>query len=146
MRVYLDTCAIQRPADASDALRVEREARAIMDVVALIEEGRISLVSSSVLQSECERNPDLLRQRIAEYVLGLANEIITVDADVQQRSRSYRALGLKPMDAAHLACAVHAGVQFICTCDDKFLHRAQKLDTGLTRVVSPLELIQEVTR
>jgi len=35
---------------------------------------------------------------------------------------------------------------FVCTCDDRVLKRAKAVDTGQTKVVSPLELITEVTQ
>jgi len=31
---------------------------------------------------------------------------------------------------------------YFCTCDDRFLRRAKQMDTGKTKVVSPLELIE----
>jgi predicted nucleic acid-binding protein len=146
MRIYLDTCTIQRPSDDTQDDRVRLEARAITEVVALVEAGEIELVSSGVLQIEQERNRNSFRRGASAQVLALATEAVEIDEAVDQRTESYRVLGLKGLDAAHLACAVHAGVDFFCTCDYRFLRRAKKLDTGLTRVVSPLELIQEVQR
>jgi predicted nucleic acid-binding protein len=146
MRIYLDTCTIQRPADDMQDDRVRLEAQAITAVVALVEAGEIELVSSAVLQIEHERNRNPLRRGASAQVLLLATEVVEIDEAVDQRTQSYRMLGLKGLDAAHLACAVHAGVDFFCTCDYRFLRRAKKLDTGLTRAVSPLELIQEVQR
>lgn len=53
---------------------------------------------------------------------------------------------MKPLDALHLASAVIAKADYFCTCDDRFLKRAKEVDTGQTKVVSPLELITEVTQ
>jgi predicted nucleic acid-binding protein len=146
MRVYLDTCTIQRPADDMQDDRVRLEAQAITEVVALVEAGKIELVSSAVLQIEHERNRNRLRRGASAQVLALAAVVVEIDEAVDQRTQLYRVLGLKGLDAAHLACAVQAGADFLCTCDYRFLRRARKLETGLTRVVSPLELIQEVKR
>ncbi len=46
--------------------------------------------------------------------------------------------------ALHLALAVEAKVDYLCTCGDKFLKRAKAADTESVRVVSPLELIEEI--
>lgn len=146
MRIYLDTCTIQRPTDDMKELRVRLEAQAIREVVALIEAGEVQLVSSAVLEIEHERNRNPMRRGASAQVLALATEVVEIDEAVDQRTQSYRMLGLKELDAAHLACAVQAGVDFLCTCDYRFLRRARKLETGLTRAVSPLELIQEVQR
>ena len=48
---------------------------------------------------------------------------------------------MKPLDALHLAEA-----DFFCTCDDRLLKRARAAHTGQTRVVSPLELVMEISR
>ena len=39
-----------------------------------------------------------------------------------------------------------AKAEYFCTCDDRFLKRAKAVDTDQTKVVSPLELIVEVTQ
>ena len=53
---------------------------------------------------------------------------------------------MKPLDALHLASAVEADADFFCTCDDRLLKRARGTQTGRTRVVSPLDLVTEVSR
>ncbi|MGH8057250.1 MAG: PIN domain-containing protein [Candidatus Entotheonellia bacterium] len=63
-----------------------------------------------------------------------------------RRARTLHASGIKPLDALHLASALEAQADSFCTCDDRFLTRAKALATLPTKVVSPLELIEEVTR
>jgi predicted nucleic acid-binding protein len=146
MRIYLDTCTIQRPTDDMKDARVRLEAQAVAELVSLIQAGRIELVSSVVLQIEHNRNRNPLRRGASEQILALATEVVTVGESVERRMQAYGAVGLNGPDAAHLACAVEVEVDYFCTCDDKLLRRAKKLDTGLTRTVSPLELIEEVQR
>lgn len=146
MRIYLDTCTIQRPVDQSQEPRVQREARAMMELIELAEAGEVEFVCSRVLLLEHAHNADRIRWLFVERVLSLTNEIVDIDRKVEERTLKYRELGLKGMDAVHLACAVHAAVDVLCTCDDRFLRRARRVDTGLTRVLSPLELIQEMKR
>jgi hypothetical protein len=63
---------------------------------------------------------------------------------IESLARRFGALGLKPMDALHLAFASASKVDYFCTCDDKFLKKAKSL-TGLnTKVVSPTELVMEL--
>ena len=59
-------------------------------------------------------------------------------------ARIYCENGIKVLDALHLACAVEADANYFCTCDDRFYRRAKQLDTKLTLVVSPLELIEVI--
>lgn len=106
----------------------------------------VDLVGSFALEFENDANADDIKHGFTETVLSLAAERVTPNAAVQRRTATFKALGLGTWDAAHLAAAVEAGVDFSCTCDDKRLRRARKADTGLTRAVTLLELIEEVER
>ena len=48
------------------------------------------------------------------------------------------------MDALHLASAVAGKVKYFCSCDDQFLRRAKTVETGLTQVVSVLDLVERL--
>jgi predicted nucleic acid-binding protein len=145
MKVYLDMCSLQRPFDTKTQLRIVVEAEAIIGIIALCEAGQIDLMASDALVFETERNPHPLRKRHALEVLAKATLFVQTDRQVEERARTYHALGIKPLDALHLASAVEARADYFCTCDDRLLRRAQAADTLQTKVVSPLELIEEVT-
>jgi predicted nucleic acid-binding protein len=81
-----------------------------------------------------------------EEVLSIASRYISASSTVEQRARQYGEHGIKALDALHLASAVEAEADYFCTCDDRLLRRAQAVDTGATRPVSPLELIKEIGR
>ena len=57
MKVYLDTCSLQRPLDSRTQIRIGLEAEAIMGIINLCEDGTLELVSSDVLLFESRRNP-----------------------------------------------------------------------------------------
>src|SRR3990172_2171841 len=89
----------------------------------------------------------------AEAILGVLalcesgeTEFVPLEGAVVGRARIFLSLGIKPVDALHLASAVEAKADFFCTCDDKLLNKAKAVDTLQTKVVSPLELITEVAR
>ncbi len=146
MKVYLDMCCIQRPFDTKAQLRIVVEAEAIVGIIALCESGQIDLMASDTLVFETERNPHPVRKRHALEVLAKAALYVQTDQRVEDRARTFHTLGIKPLDALHLASAVEAQADYFCTCDDKLLRRAQMSDTLQTKVVSPLELIAEVTQ
>jgi len=91
---------------------------------------------------------------ITNFALGRTFDLIfapyrvlqNLEPDIEDRARTLHAEGIKPLDALHLASAVEAKADYFCTCDDRFLKRAKAVDTGQTKVVSPLELITEVTQ
>ena len=146
MNVYLDMCSIQRPLDSQDNVRVATEAQAVLGILRLCESGQLTLVGSDALLFELEKNPHPIRKDYAAVVLSNAAAFIATDQRVETRARQFEAAGMKPLDALHLASAVEAKADFFCTCDDRLLKRAREADTGRTRVVSPLELVTEVSR
>jgi predicted nucleic acid-binding protein len=107
---------------------------------------QVSLASSETLLFELGRNPHPVRKEYALKVLAKAAVFVATDDEVVERARRLQGEGMKPLDALHLASAVIAKADYFCTCDDRFLKRAKEVDTGQTKVVSPLELITEVTQ
>ena len=122
------------------------EAEAILGLLALCQAGQVDLVSSDTLLFETDRNPHLVRKRYALDVLSKATLFVQTDSWIEEQARTWHDAGIKPVDALHLASAVAGEVDYFCTCDDRFLKRAKAVDTKRTKVVSPLELIAEVTQ
>ena len=146
MRIYLDMCSIQRPLDTRTQPRIAVEAEAILGVLTLCESGQMELLSSDALVFELERNPHPVRKEYALKVLAQATVFVAQNSQLEEHARRFQAEGIKPVDALHLASALAAEADYFCTCDDRFLKRAKAVDTGKTKVVSPLELITEVTQ
>ena len=144
MLIYLDTCAIQRPLDDRSQLRIRVEGDILLSVIAAAETGALELVSSSVLRFETENTPIVTRRDFGRHVLSLATEDTDTTPVVEEKAREYETLGIKPLDAVHLASALAMGADFFCTVDDDFLRKAQTANTGETRVVSPHELMIEL--
>ncbi len=140
MRVYLDTCAIQRPLDDPAHLRVRLEAEAVRAVIAAAEQGAFDLVTSDVLRFEVGANANPTRRDFALGVLHLARHDVRSTPSVEARARLYLGAGVKPLDAVHLASAVEASADLFCTTDGPLLRRAAGLNTSAVRVVGPLEL------
>ncbi|MBI4524955.1 MAG: PIN domain-containing protein [Deltaproteobacteria bacterium] len=139
-------CSIQRPLDTKAQPRIAVEAEAILGVLTLCESAQVELMSSDTLVFELGRNPHPVRKEYALKVLAKASVFVPTDSDIEEYARKFQAEGMKPLDALHLASAVMAKADYFCTCDDRFLQRAKAADTGQTKVVSPLELITEVTQ
>jgi predicted nucleic acid-binding protein len=146
VKVYLDMCSIQRPLDSQDDVRVATEAQAVLGVLRLCELGHLTLVASDALLFELEKNPHPVRKDYAQAVLSKAGAFTATDQRVEAGARRFETSGMKPLDALHLASAIAADADFFCTCDDRFLKRARGAETGRTRIVSPLELVTEVSR
>ena len=146
MRVYLDTCSLQRPLDSKSQIRIMLEAEAVLGILALCESGEIALISSEVLRFETGRNPNVTRQEYAREVLSKATLQVAFSSGVEKRARELTALGLKPLDALHLASAEEGQADYLCTCDDGFLKKVNPIKSLATKVVSPVELMQEIEK
>jgi hypothetical protein len=116
MRIYLDTCSLQRPLDSKTQIRIVLEAEAILGVLSLCESGEVDLVSSEVLLFETERNPNMARRRYALEILAKATQSVQLSDRIEERARAFDATGIKPLDALHLASAEDAKADFLCTC------------------------------
>jgi len=117
-----------------------------LGILTLLESGRIVLVSSEALLFEIDRTPNSVRQVYALEVLSKARRPVKLDERIEKRAAGLVRLGIKPLDALHLASAEEAHADCFCTCDDKLLKKAQTIARLRTRVVSPVELIEELER
>ncbi len=144
VRVYLDSCAIQRPLDTYNQVRIALDAEAVLGVLALCSAGKVELVSSEALQYEMQQSPWPERREHARAVLATAHLVVAVDEAVERRAQGLLSLGFKPLDALHLACAETSGVDYFCTCDDRLLRRVRQTGGLKLKAVTPIELIQEL--
>ena len=138
-------CSLQRPLDTKTQVRVAVEAEAILSIITLWEAGALELVSSSAMLFEAEQMPPSARKVYVGEVLSKANVFIPRSQSTEERTREFVELGIKPLDALHLASAIAAEADYFCTCDDRFLKRAKLAETQSTKVVSPLELVTELS-
>jgi predicted nucleic acid-binding protein len=141
-RVYLDMCAIQRPLDTPNQIRIMLEAEAVLGLLTLWESDQIEIVSSDALKYETDRNPLPVRREHAEAILSKARKHFKIDDVVVQRTRHFMSIGIHDLDALHLALAEKAQADYFCTCDDRLLRRAQRIEELRVEVISPINLIR----
>jgi hypothetical protein len=79
MRIYLDTCSLQRPLDSKAQTRIILEADAVLGILALCEAGTIELISSDALPYETSRTPNVTRQEDAYETLSKAAVSVELD-------------------------------------------------------------------
>lgn len=146
MRIYFDNCSLQRPFDNKSQLRIRIEAEAILSIIELIEEGRFELITSSVVEFELKKTPDPERISFGSKVLSLHSERICLSDKMINHAKEFERRNIKPIDALHLAIADIEKIDYLCTCDNRFLRGAKKIENLNTKVVSPIEFIEEYER
>jgi predicted nucleic acid-binding protein len=140
MNVYLDTCALNRIFDDQSQPRIFLEASAMLLVLGLIEKRIISIVSSEVLIYENSQNPHAERQLFVTSVLHKARVVQMLNDKLAKRAQEIESLGIKGLDALHLACAERVKADYFVTCDDRIIRKY----TGTVVAVNPVELTMHV--
>jgi predicted nucleic acid-binding protein len=144
MKIYFDTCSLQRPLDDKSQLRIALEAEAILGLITLVEMETLELISSETLLFEVQKTPNIHRKHYILSVLNKGRTFIVLNDDIKKRASTLNQMGIKSVDALHLAGAEAAKADYFCTCDDTLLKKAQALTDNQIRVVSPLELIEAI--
>ena len=146
MKIYLDLCAIQRTLDTPDHVRIVLESEAVLGIIAFCDNGQIELLSSEALLYEGEQSSLPTRKEHTLAILEKAKSIINVAKKETLRAEKIMSFGLKPLDALHLALAETGKADYFCTCDDKLLRNAKKVEDLMVKVINPVDLIQEIEK
>ena len=141
MRVYLDNCCYNRPFDPQEQLRVAIETEAKMRVQDLMRTGQIEYAWSAVLDYEVGKSR--FQDRVdmiwpwgdkATVFVPMYSEIVSRGAEIQQ-------LGVKKIDALHLASAEYAECDWFLTTDKGILKKVR--DLGSMKVANPVDFVME---
>lgn len=142
MLIYLDICCFNRPFDDQSDLIVRLQTEAKLHVQEMIRDGAISLIWSAIMDIENSANPDLNRKvAIADWQqLGVVD--VTVSERVEEVAGTLSRIGVKPMDALHVASAIEAHAEYFLTTDKALLRKMAKHDS--IRVVDPVDFVREL--
>ncbi|MCS6911299.1 MAG: hypothetical protein NZM11_12150, partial [Anaerolineales bacterium] len=105
MKIYLDLCAIQRPLDTPNQVRIVLESEAILGLIAYCDSGQAEILSSEALLYEGEQGSLSVRREHTLAVLAKANAVIEVTEKEKSRAAEFLQFGIQPLDALHLALA-----------------------------------------
>jgi predicted nucleic acid-binding protein len=126
MRVYLDNCCFNRPFDEQVSAVIRLETDAKIHVQELIRSDELELCWSFVLDFENAANPFTeVRNRIIEWK-SIAVADCALSDEITGKAAELMKLGLKQMDAAHLACAIYLKADYFLTTDKRILNKPIK--------------------
>ena len=146
MKIYLDLCAIQRPLDTQNQVRVILEAEAVLGIITFCNAGQIELISSEALVYEGEQSSFPIRREHTLAVLSKAASVINVSEKEILRAADLTGFGIKPLDALHLALAETGNADYFCTCDDGILRNAKQVKDLMVKIINPVDLVQEIEK
>jgi len=121
--IYLDVCALSRPFDEQDFIRVRLETEAVNLILAKVKDGRYQLIYSRVHIKEIEAIPDVVERTELQTLLSNLGKPDKVNTGkTRKRAEELIEQGFGVADAAHVAIAEEAGSQFI-SCDDALIKK-----------------------
>jgi len=146
MRIYLDVCCLNRPFDDQTQDRIRIESEAVLVILNRCTDDWI-LVGSEVIDYEISKIPDEERRRKVEILASISKEKVIVDDDVVKRALEIEKIGLKPVDALHVACA-EKSADVMLTTDDGIVKKVMANKNIIkVKVENPLKwLIEEVLK
>jgi hypothetical protein len=97
VKIYLDLCAIQRPLDTPNQVRIVLEAEAVLGLIAYCDSGRVKILSSEALLYESEQSSLFVRRQHALPVLAKADEVTQVTEKEKIERQSFYNLGSSPL-------------------------------------------------
>ena len=139
MRIYLDNCCYNRPFDDQNQLKILIESLAKLSIQQQMREGTLEYAWSSVLDYEIGKSKLLDRtEQIKPWKHGAIVNVL-VDDSIRQRVKGLESVGVKPMDALHVACAESANCDWFLTTDRDLIKKTNNLST--MQIANPVDFI-----
>ena len=147
MKIYFDVCCLNRPFDDQTQDRIHLEAEAILAILNHSRTSGWGVIGSDAIDYEIAGMPDHGKRLMVQILSTLHDAHIKVDAGVEQRALELRRMGLKALDALHVACAEKAKAEVLLTTDDHLLSKAaQNKKTLKIKIENPLRWAMEVLK
>ncbi len=140
----MDVCCLNRPFDdqSQDRIRIESEA-----VLAILDRclHDWALVGSEAIDYEISKIPDDERKTGVNVLAAISRDRVNVDESIFRRASELEAIGLKALDALHLACA-EKSAEVMLTTDDEVVKKVMVNDSLIkVRVENPVRWLMEIT-
>ncbi len=140
MRLFLDTCSLNRPWDDQSQVRIHLEAESVIYIIDQTRRGLDELVTSDYLLEEIVANPNPVRREDVLYLLSHASFHLAGKQEIEKRAEELSVWAIAGYDALHVAAAEAAKCDFLLTTDDKFIRRAARAGEAIrVKVLNPFD-------
>ncbi len=127
MRLYLDNCCFNRPFDDQSFLSIRLETEAKLEIQEKIRSNQFSLGWSYILDFENNVNPFDDRRIEIQKWKELADSFVSETLEILKRMEHLTSVGLKAIDALHVACAVSLECENFLTVDKGILRKKYRI-------------------
>ena len=142
MLIYLGICCFNRPFDDQCQLLVRLQTEAKLYIQDAIRRGIFTLVWSAAMDLENEANPDISRREAIALWKSFAVVDVDTSNDVEALAEEIVLLGIKPMDALHVASAIVAGATCLLTTDKALLKKMYR--NPRLPALDPIDFIRNI--
>ena len=145
MKIYLDTCSLNRPFDDQGQERIRLETESVMIILARLQRKEWIWLGSQVLEIEIDRAPDADQRSRLKRIAGYMVQVVAIGQKELNRASELEKLGFSGFDAVHLACAESGGADIFLSTDDRLLKRAKRFAKKIhVKVANPLDWMKEM--
>ena len=137
MKIYLDTCAMNRIFDDQSDIRILLESYSMITIIKLIENNSIDLITSDILVYENDRNPYIDRKTFVNKLAEFSFVTIGLTPSIKRRAKELEQIGIKSIDALHLASAELSKVDYFISCDDNIIKKYK----GALNIYNPINFL-----
>jgi len=141
VKIYLDNCCFNRPFDDQSFLTVRLETEAKLGIQEKIKLGHLLLGWSYILDFENNANPFSERRVEIQRWKALADSSVNETEDILLKMNELTSVGLKPLDALHIACAVSSQCEYFLTVDKGILKKMT--ENSEIKIINPVNFIIE---
>ena len=145
MKIYLDTCSLNRPFDDQTQERIRLETESVMIILSRLSRKEWTWLGSQALEIEIDHAPDTDQRSRLKRIAGYVGQVIAIRKKELDRASELEKLGFSGFDAVHLACAESGKADIFLSTDDRLLKRAKRFAKNIhVKVANPLDLLKEI--
>jgi predicted nucleic acid-binding protein len=145
MKIYLDTCSLNRPFDDQGQERIRLETESVMIILSRLQRKEWTWLGSQVLDIEIDRAPDADQRSRLKRIAGYVGQVVAIGQKELDRASELEKLGFSGFDAVHLACAESGKADIFLSTDDRLLKRAKRFAKKIhVKVANPLDWLKEM--
>lgn len=140
LKIYLDNCCYNRPFDTARNIEMDMEIVSKLAIQRMVIDGKINLVWSYALTYENSKNPKRINRENIILWRKIAKEIVVENDEIISSAEKYQSLGIKQLDALHIACSVYSKCDAFITTDKGLLNK----EIADIKIYNPIDFIREV--
>jgi hypothetical protein len=140
LKIYLDNCCYNRPFDDQSQMKIRLETEAKLYVQACIRDGIYSLCWSFALDYENSMNPFEEKRNAIIPWKKISDDVCPPSEAVRSRGKTIMGLGVRELDALHIACAIERNCDCFITTDKGILNKSIE---GI-QIINPIDFVREM--